>query len=238
MDTHTEDEEMRSISMEELNELEAETIPIPVEVITTETEDERIQEVCAYLAQSEVLGMDTETKPVFKKGQYNPVSLLQLSGSEHAFLFRLFTFEDRERLAPLARLLSNPEILKVGVAIVEDCQELYRDYGLVTNGILDLRTLATADHMEVQSLSKIYALLYGKRLTKGQRLSDWQQSELTPSQVGYAGLDAYAGLKIYEALNHLRRPEMICNLAQVRQDSVAKKGRKRKTGGPKKNKKK
>lgn len=217
MKTPAEETELLTISKEELNELEPETIPIPIRIITGETDDEEIREACRYLSQSAVLGFDTETKPVFQKGQYHPVSLLQLSTSEYAFLFRLSTFENKERLAPLQELLGNEQILKVGVAIQDDCAELYRDHGLVTNGTLDLRDLATADKMEVHSLSKIYALLYGKRLTKGQRLTDWEQPELTPAQVDYAGLDAYAGLMIYNALQHLVKQEMINRRLQTQQ---------------------
>lgn len=235
MKTPTEEAELLTISKEELNELEPETIPIPIRIITGETDDEEIREACRYLSQSAVLGFDTETKPVFQKGQYNPVSLLQLSTSEYAFLFRLSTFENKERLAPLQELLGNEQILKVGVAIQEDCTELYRDHGLVTNSTLDLRHLATADKMEVHSLSKIYALLYGKRLTKGQRLTDWEQPELTPAQVDYAGLDAYAGLKIYNALQHLVKQEMInCQL----QTQPKKKKKKLREKGVKKRRKK
>lgn len=226
MDTLTEEDKGLSISKEELNELEAETMPLPVEVITRDTPDEELQRACTELAAEVVLGFDTETKPVFQRGLHNAVALLQLSTPQRAYLFRLNTFESTDRLAPLQALLASKEILKVGVAIQDDCKELYRDHGLVTNYTLDLRYLASANNMEVRSLSKIYALLFGKRLTKGQRLTDWQQPELTPGQIEYAGLDAYAGLRIYTILSELTKPEMI-NKSLLQ--SAKKKGRKKGT---------
>lgn len=200
-----------TISTEDLNKLEKEILPIDPFIFTEKTKSKDIERLCKQLREDGVIGFDTETKPTFRKGIHYPVALLQLSNSTTVVLVRLIRIKDfgAPKWAPLRRLLASYRVLKVGVGINDDSLGLEKDYGLVTNNTLDLRALAKADGMDVLSLTKVYSLLFGKRLSKGQRLSDWERPELTPAQMQYAGLDAYAGYKIFEKLKHLKTDGMV-----------------------------
>lgn len=83
-------------------------------IITVVEDPEKIDEIVANLSKEKVLGFDTETKPSFKKGEGNSVSLLQISTSKTAYLFRL----NKTGFTPsLVKLLANAKILKVGVRL-------------------------------------------------------------------------------------------------------------------------
>lgn len=202
-----------SITKEELQELEAETLSLPVLVLSHESSVEEITEVCDRLREgNKVLGFDTETKPSFYKGNYFKVSLIQISSPEIVVLIRLLPKMGRKQLAPIEKILKSKRIAKVGVGIADDAKGLWKDHKLVTNRMLELRSLSKVAGLEVQSLAKLYAVLYGKRLSKRQRLSDWERTMLSNAQVEYAALDAVAGLRIYEALQKYLKREMYFHL--------------------------
>lgn len=204
--------ERDTISKEELGALEAEVLPLPITILDTDSADEEIREVMQALSQSPVLGLDTETKPSFEKGITNSVSILQLSDHNRTVIVKLLSFspeEKKSRLEPIAQILADPSILLVGVSIHDDALELHRDHELECHQVLELQLVAKAAGLKVLSLSKLYALLYNKRISKSQRLSNWESPTLSEAQSQYAALDAYAGLQIYEGLREYVRPEMI-----------------------------
>lgn len=211
----------REISKDELNELPIEVIPIPVEVIDETTSVERVGKVCSLLKSSGIIGFDTETKPSFTKGVTHKVALLQLSNTERSYIFRIIRLSD-EAKAPLRAIIEDKELIKVGVGIHDDARILRSDYEWTPAGMLEIRRLTVEKQIQVGSLSKIYALLYGKRLTKGQRLSDWEKETLTEAQINYAGLDAWAGLRIFEALQEVFRPTMIENVFEPIKKTIPK----------------
>lgn len=197
------------ISKEELTSLEAETLEFPFIILDNNSSDDDISSAMARLTHEEILGFDTETKPSFQKGVHHKVALLQLSTATEVVLIRLTTFKDKSRLAPVGNILSNKNILKVGVAIHDDAVGLAKDHDLWCHNCLDLRTLAKAAGISVLSLSKIYATLFGKRISKGQRLTDWEAETLSDSQARYGALDAWAGRKIYMELKEYCMPAMV-----------------------------
>lgn len=204
--------ERDTISKEELGALEAEVLPLPITILDSDSTDDEIREVMSALAQAPVLGLDTETKPSFEKGVTNSVSILQLSDHSRTVIVKLLSFspeEKKSRLEPVAKILADPNILLVGVSIHDDALELRRDHQLECHQVLELQLVAKAAGLKVFSLSKLYALLYDKRISKSQRLSNWENPTLSDAQSQYAALDAYAGLQIYEGLKDFVRPEMI-----------------------------
>lgn len=202
-----------NILKEELQLLEPETLSVPVVVLSHDSSLEEVVATCDRLREgNKVLGFDTETKPSFRKGKSYKVSLLQLSSPDLAVLVRLLPAWDKKLIEPVQKILKSKRITKVGVAIGDDAKGLWADHGLITNKMIDLRTIAKAAGVEVLSLTKLYAVLYNKRISKGQRLSDWEREELTEGQVDYAALDAYAGLKIYEGYQSLMKRDMQFNL--------------------------
>jgi ribonuclease D len=155
-----------------------------------------VRDAVLYLRQSDVIGFDTETKPSFKKGKSNQhsVALLQLSSLDRVFLFRL----NKIGLTPdLADLLSDNSIIKSGAAIHDDIKALKLLYPFVEGGFIDVQDQADNLGIEVKSLRKLTAMLFNRRLSKAQRLSNWEADNLTKAQALYAGTDAWISLMIY-----------------------------------------
>lgn len=149
------------------------------------------------LEEAAILGFDTETKPAFRKGVVNKVSLMQLSTSDKCFLFRLNKIGFHERLI---KLLENPAQLKVGLSLRDDFHNLNKLRKLEPAGFIDLQKYVKEFHIADSSLTRIHAILFGERISKGQRLSNWEADTLTDSQKNYAALDAYVCIRIYKHL--------------------------------------
>lgn len=144
-----------------------------------------------------IIGFDTETRPSFRKGQSYNVSLIQLATKDSCYLFRTNELGYPKELIDL---LENPDITKVGLSIHDDFHNLRRTTEVEAQGFIDLQSFVKDYKISDNSLSKIYAILFGERVSKGQRLSNWEAEELTEAQQHYASLDAFACLKIYNFL--------------------------------------
>lgn len=150
------------------------------------------------LAREKVVGFDTETRPSFRKGRVHKVALMQISTAERCFLFRLNKIGI---CAELKAFLENPDITKVGLSVHDDFNVLRRSDDINPQGFIDLQHLVKDYEITDISLQKIYAILFGERISKTQRLTNWEADTLTEAQQAYAALDAWACLKIY---NYLR----------------------------------
>ncbi|MDE6207110.1 MAG: 3'-5' exonuclease domain-containing protein 2 [Muribaculaceae bacterium] len=149
------------------------------------------------LAKETMVGFDTETRPCFRKGQSRPAALMQISTADRCFLFRLNKIGI---CAELKAFLENPDILKIGLSLHDDFNVLRRSTPLSPEGFVDLQDLVKRYDISDISLQKIYAIIFGERISKSQRLTNWEADTLTPSQQAYAALDAWACLKIYKEL--------------------------------------
>jgi len=149
------------------------------------------------LRHGDVIGFDTETKPSFKRGQRNHVSLLQLATDDDCFLFRLHKIGLPD---PLVELLEDPDVCKVGISTHDDFHMLQRDYTVQPAGFVELQQMAKEFQIAEMSLQKIYAILFGEKISKSQRLTNWQAESLTEAQQQYAALDAWACIRIYRYL--------------------------------------
>lgn len=158
-----------------------------------------IEQACKCLAEQPVIGFDTETRPSFRVGVTYRVSLLQLSTPQVCYLFRL----NRIPLAkPILQLLENKNILKIGADVAGDLRLLRQIRHFRDGGFVDLQTIATQWGVEEKSLRKLSAIILGQRVSKAQRLSNWEATSLTDKQQLYAATDAWACLRIYERLQH------------------------------------
>lgn len=167
------------------------------EIVIIDTPD-GIENAVGMLMQSDIIGFDTETRPSFKKGQSNVVSLLQLSTRSVCFLFRL----NHTGLPQcLIDLLQDPGKLKIGLSIHDDFHNLNKIAKIEPAGFVDLQTYVKNFKIADNSLSRIYGILFGQRISKGQRLTNWEAEHLSPSQQAYAALDAMACIKIYDFLS-------------------------------------
>lgn len=181
-----------TISKEELEELPLHSFE--GEIVIVDSKD-KLREAVSYLSQFPFIGFDTETKPSFKKGEINHVALLQLSTEERAFLFRL----NRQDLSrKIISILSNPSILKAGIAIRDDVKVLQAKKKFAPAGFIELQDEAKERGINCFSLKKLSGIVLGIRISKAQQLSNWEAGELTEAQLRYAATDAWISYKIYE----------------------------------------
>lgn len=155
-----------------------------------------------YLKGFPIVGVDTETRPSFAKGKTYDVSLLQISTEDTCFLFRLNYIGMPKALVDL---LEDGRQLKVGLSLRDDIQNLNRKHSFEPRGFLDLQHYVKEMGIEAQSLQKIYALLFGKKISKSQRLTNWEADVLTDRQKGYAATDAWACVRMYKYMEELKR---------------------------------
>ena len=144
-----------------------------------------------------IIGFDTETRPSFTAGVVNKVALLQLSTHERCYLIRLC----RTRLHnSILKILSNPRIVKIGADVAGDLRALHALRHFKERGFADLQQMAGEWGIEEKSLRKMSAIVLGRRVSKAQRLSNWEANVLTPQQKMYAATDAWVCISIYEKL--------------------------------------
>ena len=161
-----------------------------------------IAAACKTLAEQPVIGFDTETRPSFRPGVTFRVSLLQLSTPTVCYLFRL----NKIPLAkPLLQLLEDRRILKIGADVAGDLRSLRQIRHFRDGGFVDLQGIAPEWGIGEKSLRKLSAIVLGRRVSKAQRLSNWEAATLTDKQQLYAATDAWVCTRIYEQL--LRTPK-------------------------------
>ena len=170
------------------------------DVIIVDTPD-KIQEAVDYLGSFTVLGVDTEARPSFKRGVHYPTALVQVATEERCYLFRL-THVGMPR--ELAAVFANPNICKVGLAFKDDLNGLRRRRDFKPANCVDLQSLVCKYGIMELGLQKIFAIIFGKKISKSQQLTNWENSHLTPEQARYASTDAWATLSIYLALQKVK----------------------------------
>ncbi|NLO71624.1 MAG: 3'-5' exonuclease domain-containing protein 2 [Porphyromonadaceae bacterium] len=179
------------ISKEEVNRMPIEEFEGEIIVIDN---SEKADEAFEYLNQQKILGIDTETKPSFKRGVTHKVSLIQVATVDVCFLFRLNKIGFPNGLS---ELLSNKKIKKIGLALRDDLNGLFKQQNFKPQGFIDLQHEVGNYGILELSLQKMYAIIFGKKISKSQRLSNWERNELTVQQKVYAATDAWATLQIY-----------------------------------------
>lgn len=149
------------------------------------------------LSQQQMVGFDTETRPSFRKGCVHKVALMQISTFDCCYLFRLNKIGIGN---DLKEFLENPDVLKIGLSVHDDFNVLRRSGEFSPKGFVDLQEVVKKYGIKDISLQKIYAIIFGNRISKSQRLTNWEAEHLTGAQQAYAALDAWACLKIYTYL--------------------------------------
>lgn len=198
-----------SIQPEEIEKLPLGAFPGEITVIEKPGLD--YARAMAYLMTQKVIGFDTETRPVFSPGhQHRPVALLQLSGSDRAFLFRV----QKTGMRRLMRsILSNPNIIKVGAAIHDDVRGLQYFGKFTAKGFVDLQKICCEWGVRDKSVKKMSAIILGCRISKTQQLSNWEAEELSAAQKTYAATDAWICremyLKLMKSEKHPLTPEQM-----------------------------
>jgi len=166
----------------------------PIQLIDSR---EAFQGVIGKLARERVLGIDTETRPSFKKGKLYPTSLIQLATLEQAWIIRVSRIGYPNELLDL---LSREVPLKVGLSLHDDLRRLRSDFQFEPRGFLDLQQYVEAFRIEEKGLKKLSGIVLGRRISKSQQVSNWDADLLTEAQLRYAATDAWICLMIYYKL--------------------------------------
>lgn len=179
------------------------TLPVTFfegEVIVVD-KPEMVADAAAYLRQHTVLGVDTEARPSFKRGVHYPTALVQIATLERCYLFRLTHVG---LPVEIAEIFAHPDICKVGLAFKDDITGLRRRRDFKPANCVDLQSMVCKYGIMELGLQKIFAIIFGKKISKSQQLTNWENSHLTPEQARYASTDAWATLSIYLALQQVK----------------------------------
>jgi ribonuclease D len=156
------------------------------------------RKVVGQFPEHGLLGFDTETRPSFRKGRNNKVSLIQLATADQVFLFRVNKIGIPDELI---QLLGNKEVIKAGVAIHDDIRFLRKLKRFTPEGFIDLQTMVKEYGIQCSGLKKLAAIVLGFRISKSQQVTDWEADELSEAQQIYAATDAWVCYEIYRKLN-------------------------------------
>ena len=168
----------------------------PGRVVVVDSDD-MVDAACDDLQRFERIGFDTETRPSFRAGVSYKVSLLQLSTPDTCYLFRLCKIRLSNRIL---KILGSRRILKVGADVSGDIRQLRELRDFSVDGFVDLQLEASRWGIEEKSLRKLSAIVLGERVSKAQRLSNWEATVLTDQQRDYAATDAWVSLKLLDEL--------------------------------------
>ena len=169
-------------------------------IIVIQSENEANRAV-AFLRTKKIVGIDTETRPSFRRGQQHKVALIQIATPDICFLFRLnyMGFPDS-----LIKLLEDTQIAKVGLSLKDDIHQLeQRHPGFNPQNFIDLQQIATRMGIEDMSLAKLFANFFRQRISKNAQLSNWEADALDEKQRVYAATDASACLLLYSRMQEL-----------------------------------
>ncbi|KGI59557.1 3'-5' exonuclease [Prevotella sp. DNF00663] len=170
-------------------------------IITILSEGEA-EKAVDYLLSSKILGVDTETRPAFHKGESHKVSLLQVANHDTCFLFRLNRIG---MCPPIIRLLEDTTVPKIGLSWHDDLLSLHRRTAFVPGFFIDLQDIVGLLGIKDMSLQKLYANIFHEKISKRQRLTNWDADVLNEKQQVYAAIDAWACVNLYEEISRLMK---------------------------------
>ena len=180
---------------------------------------EQVVEAVSYLRTQSIVGVDTEARPSFQRGIHYPTALVQIASHERCYLFRLTHIGMPQELADF---FADEQICKVGLAFKDDINGLRRRRNFTPANCVDIQKMVTQYGILDLGLQKLFAICFGKKISKSQQLTNWENSHLTPEQARYASTDAWATLLIYEdLLKHERlTPEEVSALQREEKERM------------------
>lgn len=164
---------------------------------------QKTTEALEDIEHENIIGVDTETKPTFKKGALNKTALVQIATRKKVYLFRLnkmgFPFA-------LARIFENPKIQKIGIAVIQDMKELSDQFrSFKHNNVIDLNILCKTLNFKNIGARNLSGMVLGFRISKRQQTSNWEAQVLSEAQIRYAATDAWVAREIYLKLYHSKQ---------------------------------
>lgn len=182
---------LSKITKEEVNQLPVTEFSGEIIVVDTPQKEEK---ALSELYNAYLVGVDTETRPSFKRGVIHKVSLMQFATDQKCYLFRLNKIGFSQKMI---EFLSDKKITKIGLSLRDDFNGLAKQRKFKPEGFVDIQHIAKEYGILELSLQKIFAILFGRKISKSQRLSNWENPVLTEQQQRYAATDAWATLQIY-----------------------------------------
>jgi ribonuclease D len=180
----------------EINKDEINLLPLYSfgESIVIASNEMQINHALEHLSKCSIVGFDTESKPVYKKGQFNHVSLVQLALNDTVYLLRIA----KTGLVPaLVRFFEDESIAKVGIAIEDDLNALQKRNAFRPAAFYDLNRIAEQHGFKNIGAKNLTAMVLGLRISKRQQRSNWENARLTDGQIAYAATDAWICQAIY-----------------------------------------
>jgi len=187
---------LNNITNEDIHKLETRYFNGIIHVISRQGD---IPAAVERIKKHAVTGFDTESKPSFRKGQINKTAMIQLAIPGEVFIFRI---NNTGLTRELTGVLEDVNLIKAGVSIRDDLHRLQQIHRFVPAGFLELQNYTDSFHIESNSLKKLAAIVLGIRVSKSQRLTNWESPHLTEEQLIYAATDAWVCLEIYNKLRN------------------------------------
>lgn len=185
-----------TITPEEIEALDLISFPGKIWVIDSEGDD--CDFAVKHLSEQRIIGFDTETRPVFTPNTpRHKTALLQLSSESDAFLFRL---NKMGLPSAVAEIMADRSITKVGAAVQDDIYGLYKHREFRAARFMDLQNLAYEYGIREKSVRKMAAIIFGRKVSKTQQCSNWEEDPLSDAQQLYAATDAWICLRMYKEL--------------------------------------
>ena len=181
----------RSISREDMAKLPIRRYAGRVCVVATPQD---LGEARSDLLAEAVVGLDTETRPAFRKGESHLPCLVQAATARAVYLFQL---RRAEVFPVLAELLAEARIVKAGVSLKDDLRALKKVFPFEEQNILDLGIVARRSGFGQTGVRNLAGMLLGFRIPKGTKTSNWAARELSAAQITYAATDAWACRELY-----------------------------------------
>lgn len=141
-----------------------------------------------------VIGIDTESRPAFKKGTSYAVSLVQIATDKKVYLFRILK---TGFLKEMIDVLEDSNLIKIGIAPRDDLKDLQKLKSFTPQSVIDLNLFAQKRGFVSIGAKKLSALVLGIRISKAQQVSNWELPSLSQAQIDYAATDAWICLAIY-----------------------------------------
>ncbi len=183
-----------AIDKAKINEMPRVTFPGQIYVIDSML---KVNAAVGVLRKSAIVGFDSETRPSFRKGHPHKVALIQLSTEDECFLFRTNKIGIPLKLA---EYLADSSCLKIGLSVHDDFNQIHKLSDVKPDGFVDLQNIVGNYGITDISLQKVYAILFQQKISKGQRLTNWEADTLTEAQQQYAAIDAWTCIRIYRHL--------------------------------------
>ena len=166
------------------------------EIVVVDNESQ-IPDAVETLRKCRLTGFDTETRPSFRRGEHHKMALMQIATPEVCYLFRICKIG---LPAELREYIEDASCAKVGLSLNDDFGQLRATAECHPAGFIDIQAMVKEYEIAELSLRKIYAILFGRKISKTQRLTNWEADTLTPGQQHYAAVDAWACIDIYDFL--------------------------------------